>query len=325
MPIQQIDNTRVTSSPKPTGSYTHYDPKAPKPGVIQDTGTITEDNSNPVRKAIQNYTASYLNSNFANSPFMDVMRWLPGFSYIERVVTGQPVEENESLSMVMPIKTPQVSAIPGKTNYKLLERPVKISRAERLGIPKSDRKSFNEFDEVMENAKLFAEKHNLKIPENVEEVKNMYRDYNSFYRRVNTEFLMNGEKELGKYAGLPKEEQAKILATRGYPDSKYTYLPEDWGKFSQDRVFVSPTLEDTKLYEDAGGFLVKVQRPFKLSDLKNAHSAAEYTPIYERDIAGKLPMGTVLYTQGTSGWMTPNPTEYLVSTKHLIPREIMHK
>lgn len=74
MPIQQIDNTRVTSSPKPTGSYIHYDPKAPKPGVIQDTGTITEDNSNPVRKAIQNYTASYLNSNFANSPFMDVMR-----------------------------------------------------------------------------------------------------------------------------------------------------------------------------------------------------------------------------------------------------------
>lgn len=104
MPIQQIDNTRVTSSPKPTGSYTHYDPKAPKLGVIQDTGTITEDNSNPVRKAIQNYTASYLNSNFANSPFMDVMRWLPGFSYIERVATGQPVEENESLSMVMPMK-----------------------------------------------------------------------------------------------------------------------------------------------------------------------------------------------------------------------------
>lgn len=109
MPIQQIDNTRVTSSPKPTGSYTHYDPKAPKPGVIQDTGTITEDNSNPVRKAIQNYTASYLNSDFANSPFMDVMRWLPGFSYIERVVTGQPVGENESLSMVMPLKI--------RTNY----------------------------------------------------------------------------------------------------------------------------------------------------------------------------------------------------------------
>lgn len=325
MPIQQIDNTRVTSPLKPTGSYTHYDPKAPKPGVIQNTGTITEDNSNPVRKAIQNYTASYLNSDFANSPFMDVMRWLPGLSYIERVATGQPVEENESLSMVMPIKIPQVSAIPGKTNYKLLERPIKISRAERLGIPKSDRKSFNEFDEVMENAKFFAEKHNLKIPENIEEVKNMYRDYNSFYRRVNTEFLINGEKELGKYAGLSKEEQAKILATRGYPDSKYTYLPEDWGKFSQDRVFVSPTLEDTKLYEDAGGFLVKVQRPFKLSDLKNAHSAAEYTPIYERDIAGKLPMGTVLHTQGRSGWLPPNPTEYLVSTKHLIPREIMHK
>lgn len=129
MPIQQIDNTRVTSYPKPTGSYTHYDPKAPKPGVIQDTGTITEDNSNPVRKAIQNYTASYLNSNFANSPFMDVMRWLPGLSYIERVVTGQPVEENESLSMVMPIKTPIVSA--------------KLPMAERLGLTKAERNSMS--------------------------------------------------------------------------------------------------------------------------------------------------------------------------------------
>ena len=104
MPIQQTDNTRVAKTPVPTGSYIHYDSKAPKPGATQDTGTITEDTSNPIRRAIQNYTASYLNSNFANSPFMDVMRWLPGLSYMEKVVTGQPVEENESLSMVMPMK-----------------------------------------------------------------------------------------------------------------------------------------------------------------------------------------------------------------------------
>lgn len=129
MLIQQIDNTKVTSSPKPTGSYTHYDPKAPKPGVIQDTGTITEDNSNSVRKAIQNYTAKYLNSNFAKSPFMDVMRWLPGLSYMEKVVTGQPVGENESLSMIMPIKTPIAST--------------KLPMAERLGLTKAERNSMS--------------------------------------------------------------------------------------------------------------------------------------------------------------------------------------
>ncbi len=105
MPIQQTDNTRVAKTPVPTGSYTHYDPKALKPGAKPDTGTITEDTSSPIRRAIQNYTANYLNSNFANSPFMDVMRWLPGLSYMEKVVTGQPVGENESLSMVMPMKT----------------------------------------------------------------------------------------------------------------------------------------------------------------------------------------------------------------------------
>ena len=104
MPTPQIDNTRVNTSPKPTGEYTHYDPWAPKPGATQDTGTIDIDFSTALQKAIQKYSANYLNSNFANSPFMDVMRWLPGLSYMEKVVTGQPVGENESLSMVMPVK-----------------------------------------------------------------------------------------------------------------------------------------------------------------------------------------------------------------------------
>lgn len=149
MPIQQIDNTRVTSSPKPTGSYIHYDPKAPKPGVIQDTGTITEDNSNPVRKAIQNYTANYLNSNFANSPFMDVMRWLPGFSYIERVVTGQPVEENESLSMMMPAVNNGLGFNPkyfqnGKFDLNLALQDINKGKAEAIDFLKSDVKSVSD-------------------------------------------------------------------------------------------------------------------------------------------------------------------------------------
>lgn len=74
MPTQQTDNTRVAKTPVPTESYTHYDPKAPKPGVTQDTGTIDIDFSTALQKAIQKYSAAYLNSNFANSPFMDVMR-----------------------------------------------------------------------------------------------------------------------------------------------------------------------------------------------------------------------------------------------------------
>lgn len=128
MPINQTDNTRVAKTPVPTGSYTHYDPKAPKPGAVHDTGTIDVDYSNPIQKAMQTYTANYLNSNFANSPFMDVMRWLPGLSFAERVVTGQPVEDGEALSMVMPVKVPATSRLP---------------MAERLGLTKAERNSMS--------------------------------------------------------------------------------------------------------------------------------------------------------------------------------------
>lgn len=146
--IQQTDNTRVAKTPVPTGSYTHYDPKAPKTEVTQDTGTITKDTSNPIRRAIQNYTASYLNSNFANSPFMDVMRWLPGLSYMEKVVTGQPVGENESLSMVMPMKTPNTSNpyAPYKSEYfpngkfdiKLMLEDIENGKQDAISFLQSD-------------------------------------------------------------------------------------------------------------------------------------------------------------------------------------------
>jgi len=142
MPIQQTDNTRVAKTPVPTGSYTHYDPKAPKPGATLDTGTITEDTSNPIRRAIQNYTASYLNSNFANSPFMDVMRWLPGLSYMEKVVTGQPVGENESLSMISPIKVnPKYYNQNGKISLQLVLPDINKGRQEAIDFLRSDVKA----------------------------------------------------------------------------------------------------------------------------------------------------------------------------------------
>lgn len=142
MPIQQTDNTRVAKTPVPTGSYIHYDSKAPKPGATQDTGTITEDTSNSIRKAIQNYTASYLNSNFANSPFMDVMRWLPGLSYMEKVVTAQPVGENESLSMVSPIKVnPKYYDQNGKISLQLVLPDINKGRKEAIDFLSSDVKA----------------------------------------------------------------------------------------------------------------------------------------------------------------------------------------
>lgn len=104
--------------------------------------------------------------------------------------------------------------------------PNKLSLAEKLCIPKGERRDFEDFDLIMRNAQDFAQRHSLELPKNLSEVKQMYREYNSFYRRVypNTD-------EMGTYANLPVEEQAKILATRGYPESHYSFLPEGNGKF----------------------------------------------------------------------------------------------
>ena len=205
-----------------------------------------------------------------------------------------------------------------KIKFKGIEPKIKMSEAERLGIPKGERKTFNDFNEIMRNAENFAKDHNLTIPKTIEQVKDMYRDYNSFYRRVFPENLEPGE--LGVYSNLPIEKQAEILATKGYPASHYTYDPKDYGKFFWDRVFVSPTLKSSESYSGNGGYLVKVQRPFKLSDLSKAHINAEFSPIKNESFTGELNIGDILYTDSP---IKNSAHEYLVSTKHLIPKGIV--
>lgn len=70
-----------------------------------DTRFITTDYANPIQRAVQKYSSAYLNSSFANSPFMDVIRWVPGLHVVEKMLTGQPVSEEEQMSMTIPIKS----------------------------------------------------------------------------------------------------------------------------------------------------------------------------------------------------------------------------
>lgn len=71
MPDIQKDNTAVKQPLHPEDYPDLIGP--PKPRQT-DTGFITTDYSNPIQRAAQKYSAAYLNSNFANSAFMDVMR-----------------------------------------------------------------------------------------------------------------------------------------------------------------------------------------------------------------------------------------------------------
>lgn len=101
MPQPQKDNTAVKQPLHPEDYPDLIGP--PKPRTM-DTGFITTDYANPIQRAVQKYSSAYLNSNFANSPFMDVMRWVPGLHTVEKILTGQPVSEEEQMSLMMPMK-----------------------------------------------------------------------------------------------------------------------------------------------------------------------------------------------------------------------------
>lgn len=105
MPDIQKDNTAVKQPLKPDEYPDIIGPPAPR---NMDTGYITTDYSNPFQRAAQRWSSAYINSDFAKSPFMDVMRWIPGLNYVEKVVTAQPVSEEESMSFVLPMKVRKV-------------------------------------------------------------------------------------------------------------------------------------------------------------------------------------------------------------------------
>lgn len=87
-------------------------------------------------------------------------------------------------------------------------------------------------------------------------------------------------------------------------------------------MFVSPTFESTSDYQGWGGTLVKVQRPFSLNPLTKAHVNAEFHPMSTSDFFGKLGKGQVLCTNNPD---RSTAREFLIITKHLIPKEIIHE
>lgn len=148
--------------------------------------------------------------------------------------------------------------------YVLFQRPSLLTEAERLGIPKGERYLFNHTNEILNNAKNFAEKYGYTTPTTVEEAKNMYRQHNTVFRSVMSDLP---EEELGKEIfSLNTTDQAKFLASHGYPLSMRDYLPEHSGQYKDDYVFVSPTRESNAGYTGGRMVQVQLQRPFSFGE-----------------------------------------------------------
>lgn len=147
----------------------------------------------------------------------------------------------------------------GRTSYVFFERgPAKISDLERRGVPKPDR--IYEDPEVLENAKKFAQKYGYDEPTNLQEIKDMYRQHNTAFRSVQTDF---DEDVLGKtVANMSTEDRAKFLASRGYPEILRSFQKDGAGKYSDDYVFVSPDIASNNSYVGDGMTQVMVRRPF---------------------------------------------------------------
>ena len=214
-----------------------------------------------------------------------------------------------------------------KTSLRFFERPQsKISEAERAGIPKGER-AIND-PKVLENAKQFAEKYGYKVPTTVEEAKNMYKTHNRFFRSINMEpfekaypeFGIFPEKEFPELVGLTREEKLKTLASKGYPRFWRTHDLNDIGSgFSDDFVFVSPSLAENAAYANSMGTnfsnTVMLQRPFSFGKPTEWHINADWRP--SQEVFGRI------HRKGeVSIGNSPLKNEAKVSTKHLIPVKI---
>ena len=204
----------------------------------------------------------------------------------------------------------------------LLSRP--ISAAEKAGIPKHERPMYD--PEVLQKAKLFAEEYGYPEPTNPQEIKNMYRQHNTFFRTVGdldrVYFPESYEAMPDWFKQLDLPGQRKVLASKGYPSNSSfrSYYGNTEDVFGDGFVFVSPSLKENAAYFEANGGLshtVKLQRPFSLRDPKTWHKEADWR-IYPQNSwkAQFWPKGRV-----EVGNATPN-REFKVSTKHLIPVDI---
>lgn len=207
-----------------------------------------------------------------------------------------------------------------KTSLAFFERPpAKISKAERLGIPKGqERTIINNEEEILNNAKSFAEKYGYEIPETIDAAKAMYNQHNSFFRTPSNHesVILHYDPELAK---LPLEQQYFKLASKGYPESMRSYDFSKNGLYNDDFVFVAPDYGEVARYiNDVPA--VMLRRPFRKSNPLTWHNDAEwniqskYTP-YDQ-VFGKSKIGTAQI--GNAG----PQHEFKVSTRYLQPVKI---
>lgn len=210
--------------------------------------------------------------------------------------------------------------IPTKTSLAFFERqPAKISKGERLGIPKGqERTIINNEKEILNNAKSFAEKYGYEIPETIDAAKAMYNQHNSFFRTPSNHesVILHYDPELAK---LPLEQQYFKLASKGYPESMRSYDFSQNGIYNDDFVFVAPDYGEVMPYiNDVPA--VMLRRPFRKSNPLTWHKDAEwtiqskYTP-YDQ-VFGKNKIGTAQI--GNAG----PQHEFKVSTRYLQPVKI---
>ena len=241
------------------------------------------------------------------------------------------------------VNNQKVSSNADNASLKFFERkPSRISFAERVGVPKGERDVWD--PQVMLNAKEFANKYGYKVPQTIEEVKNMYRQHNRFFRSVETdryepkaghtffEYQPNykpgmSEEEVihglyPEFKGLTPQQLRFTLASRGYPLYDRTYKISDIGKGPQDDfVFVSPSLTENAAYANSMGTnfsnTVMLQRPFSFGKPADWHINADWRPsgkVYEAHTKGQV-------SEGNSALKN----EAKISTKHLIPVKIAEK
>lgn len=174
----------------------------------------------PISQVIERYEPSYY-----------VTKQKPVNSVIEYTfdpISGSPIPHmpgkvlNNKMSYEEVLTHPvqlQSKTTPAKTSLAFFERnPAKISEAEKAGIPKGmERTLVNNKEEILNNAKSFAEKYGYDIPKTIDEAKAMYKQHNSWFRTVQVDPLYDNSKyglafTDPKLQTLPKTESAKILA-----------------------------------------------------------------------------------------------------------------
>ena len=120
----------------------------------------------------------------------------------------------------------------------------------------------------------------------------MYRQHNTTFRSVNSDLPA---KILGDAIyTMNKEEQAKFLASHGYPLSMRDFNLEHAGQYVDDYVFVSPTRAQNAGYAEGDKMIqVQLQRPFSFENPTKWHIDADCRPTIQsvKSYASKIGAG----------------------------------